>query len=52
MKDSKSKFRHGKMAPVLNEALTDFASRGGNLLKLVKGTKEEKFKHISDICCM
>jgi hypothetical protein len=52
MKGSKSKFRHEKIAPVLNEALADFASRGGNLPKTVKGTKEEKFRHISDICCV
>jgi hypothetical protein len=52
MKGSKSEFRHEKIAIVLNEALADFASRGGNLPKPVKGTKEEKFRHISDICCL
>jgi hypothetical protein len=52
MKGSKAKFRNKKIAPVLNEALADFASRGGNLPKQVKGMKEEKFRHISDICCV
>jgi hypothetical protein len=52
MKGSKSKFRHKKIAHVLNESLADFASRGGNLPKPVKGTKEGKFSHISDICCV
>jgi hypothetical protein len=52
MKGSKSKFRHDKIVPILNEALADFAYRGGNLPKPVKGTKEEKSRHISDICCM
>jgi hypothetical protein len=52
MKGSKSKYIHEKIAPVLNEALANFASRGGNLPKPVKGMKEEKFRHISDICCM
>jgi hypothetical protein len=52
MKGSKSKFRHENIAPILNEALADFASSVGNLPKPVKGTEEEKFRHISDISCV
>jgi hypothetical protein len=52
MKGSKSKFTHEKIAPILNEALADFASMGGNLPKPVKGTKDTNFRHISDIYCM